>query len=327
MDTSVTGVNLDSLPAQQKQGSAAATGQAGDKGLFAEQLARIQAQKNMQEPTQLTLSKEQAEAEEETEEVSQAPKIARSWRMADAEKATEVHENLDLNWDDVVDLLNPLQHIPIVGTIYRELTGDKISPEIQIAGSVAFGALTGSLVVSAIAGIAGAAYEESTGEEATVQIAQAIFGEDVVGGPSLDAGTVQVAALPFEASQQAKTETKTAHQAPASMLAAASTGGMRVGNVIYASPTLRSAARVSAAPKVASADVSADVAEARAALDNIRGVEEADGSLGVLMHRKAAEKQAGTSLPPELVHDMMLMALDKYKAAEALSSEEKAFVN
>ncbi|MDD3287883.1 MAG: hypothetical protein PHX43_02600, partial [Alphaproteobacteria bacterium] len=53
--------------------------------------------------------------------------------------------------------------------------------------------------------------------------------------------------------------------------------------------------------------------------------------LGEVMHESArkaelAEKISGSSsnsLPPELVQDMMIMALDKYKAASTLGDETK----
>jgi hypothetical protein len=43
----------------------------------------------------------------------------------------------------VLDTLNPLQHIPVVSTIYRELTGDIPSPASQVAGGALFGGVIG----------------------------------------------------------------------------------------------------------------------------------------------------------------------------------------
>lgn len=43
----------------------------------------------------------------------------------------------------VLDTINPLQHIPIVSTIYRELTGDIPSPASQVAGGTLFGGVIG----------------------------------------------------------------------------------------------------------------------------------------------------------------------------------------
>lgn len=40
---------------------------------------------------------------------------------------------------DFLDLINPLQHIPVVSTIYRAVTGDAIGTGAQLAGSALFG--------------------------------------------------------------------------------------------------------------------------------------------------------------------------------------------
>lgn len=40
---------------------------------------------------------------------------------------------------DFLDMVNPLQHIPIVGALYREWTGDQIDPGSRIAGGALFG--------------------------------------------------------------------------------------------------------------------------------------------------------------------------------------------
>ena len=42
-------------------------------------------------------------------------------------------------FDDFLDLINPLQHIPIISTIYREITGDTISDGARIFGGALFG--------------------------------------------------------------------------------------------------------------------------------------------------------------------------------------------
>lgn len=44
---------------------------------------------------------------------------------------------------DLLDVINPLQHIPGVSTLYRELTGDTIKPEFKIAGGGVFGGIIG----------------------------------------------------------------------------------------------------------------------------------------------------------------------------------------
>lgn len=47
---------------------------------------------------------------------------------------------------DFVDMINPLQHIPLVNTIYRSLTGDTIKPISRMVGGVAYGGPMGAVV-------------------------------------------------------------------------------------------------------------------------------------------------------------------------------------
>ncbi len=46
---------------------------------------------------------------------------------------------------DVLDIINPLQHIPIVGSLYRSVTGDEIKPASQIIGGSIFGGPIGAV--------------------------------------------------------------------------------------------------------------------------------------------------------------------------------------
>ncbi|MDJ0950059.1 MAG: hypothetical protein QNJ94_14165 [Alphaproteobacteria bacterium] len=52
----------------------------------------------------------------------------------------------EFDFGDILDAINPLQHIPIVSTIYREITGDEIGPAPRIAGGALFGGLIGAAV-------------------------------------------------------------------------------------------------------------------------------------------------------------------------------------
>ncbi|MEW6089714.1 MAG: hypothetical protein AB1647_02150 [Pseudomonadota bacterium] len=51
----------------------------------------------------------------------------------------------DLTFDDLVDTLNPLQHIPVVSEIYRHVTGDRISPPARVAGGTLYGGPIGGV--------------------------------------------------------------------------------------------------------------------------------------------------------------------------------------
>jgi hypothetical protein len=54
-----------------------------------------------------------------------------------------------LTFEDVLDLINPLQHIPVVSTLYRSITGDEISHGARIFGGALYGGPIG--LVSAVA--------------------------------------------------------------------------------------------------------------------------------------------------------------------------------
>lgn len=58
-----------------------------------------------------------------------------------------------------IDIINPLQHIPFVSTLYRAATGDTISAGAKLIGDGLFGGVTG-LISSA----ADVAFEAATGE-------------------------------------------------------------------------------------------------------------------------------------------------------------------
>jgi len=60
----------------------------------------------------------------------------------------------------LLDIVNPLQHIPIVGTVYRAITGDSIGPASRIAGGTLFGGVIG-LIASSIDSLV----EEETGRD------------------------------------------------------------------------------------------------------------------------------------------------------------------
>jgi hypothetical protein len=48
-----------------------------------------------------------------------------------------------LTFYDLLDIINPLQHLPILSNIYRELTGDDLSPGARMMGGGLFGGFIG----------------------------------------------------------------------------------------------------------------------------------------------------------------------------------------
>ncbi|GHD39608.1 hypothetical protein GCM10017083_01640 [Thalassobaculum fulvum] len=56
-----------------------------------------------------------------------------------------------LGFGDFLDVINPLQHLPVVGTIYRALTGDTIGEAARMAGGALYGGPLG--VIGALANV------------------------------------------------------------------------------------------------------------------------------------------------------------------------------
>ncbi|MGC2854806.1 hypothetical protein ACM64Y_04970 [Novispirillum sp. DQ9] len=88
-------------------------------------------------------------------------------------------EGDELSFWDFLDVINPLQHIPVVSTIYRELTGDQIRAPARIAGGALFGG-----VIGLAAAAADMALKEASGRDAGEHV-MALFGgdDDPAGSP------------------------------------------------------------------------------------------------------------------------------------------------
>lgn len=74
---------------------------------------------------------------------------------------------------DFLDVINPLQHIPIVNGIYRELTGDTIKPVMKLAGGALFGGPLGLGLAALDVSVEGA-----TGKDANQHVAAMFEGVD-----------------------------------------------------------------------------------------------------------------------------------------------------
>lgn len=76
---------------------------------------------------------------------------------------------------EFLDIINPLQHIPVVSTIYRAITGDQIGTGPRVAGGMLFGGPVGALA----AGVT-ALFEEASGGDIGDHIVA--FVNDITGG-------------------------------------------------------------------------------------------------------------------------------------------------
>ena len=81
--------------------------------------------------------------------------------------------NGGMSFHDILEVINPLQHIPVIDTLYRSLTGDTISPAARVAGDALYGGVMGlasSLVNELVQG--------ETGKDIGEHIMSTLFGDD-----------------------------------------------------------------------------------------------------------------------------------------------------
>ncbi|PWC74428.1 hypothetical protein [Azospirillum sp. TSH64] len=158
----------------------------------------------------------------------------------------------DMSFWDFLDIINPLQHIPIVSTVYREITGDTIQPSMRIMGDMLYGGVIGGM-----ASIANAVIEQATGKDVgeTVMASLGFGGGD---HPAASTAVADASGGPAASGSPAEPQ-----QAPATGLAAALTAAKPADLVSAPSPApaatgqpIRLAAASPAAAKAASAEAS-----------------------------------------------------------------------
>jgi hypothetical protein len=88
------------------------------------------------------------------------------------------------NFADVLDMVNPLHHLPIVSTFYRNISGDECSEGAKIIGDVGFGVLTGGVF-----GVAGAAANTAIRHETNKNISDHII--DLANAPAQATASVE----------------------------------------------------------------------------------------------------------------------------------------
>jgi hypothetical protein len=79
----------------------------------------------------------------------------------------------DFSFDDLVDIVNPLQHLPVVGTLYRAFTHDTIKTPEKIAGDTLYGGLWGF-----VSSVADTAFQAITGKNFGDTVLALFTGDD-----------------------------------------------------------------------------------------------------------------------------------------------------
>jgi hypothetical protein len=93
------------------------------------------------------------------------------WRVVESAESRALFLGPDgeFGWDDFLDLINPLQHIPFVNMAYRAITGDEIYGAARMVDA-AFGPLAGASTAIDLA------FRDVTGESMAANAIAAVFG-------------------------------------------------------------------------------------------------------------------------------------------------------
>jgi hypothetical protein len=102
-----------------------------------------------------------------------ARKLAAQPAPAATDSKADSSPDSSFGFGDLIDIVNPLQHIPVVSTIYQHLTGDKIGVGEKIAGDTLYGGLVGF-----IGSIGDAIFTQVTGKSVGDTVYAALIGND-----------------------------------------------------------------------------------------------------------------------------------------------------
>jgi hypothetical protein len=113
-----------------------------------------------------------------------------------AEKSFSLWEQESFGFGDFLDIINPLHHIPIVATLYRNMSEDKIGMAPRVIGGALWGRIGGF-----VSGIVNAVVSWFTGKDIGDHIYAALFGK-----PDASDNETAVASTPMAPSAPSETE-------------------------------------------------------------------------------------------------------------------------
>jgi hypothetical protein len=98
------------------------------------------------------------------------------WRVVESEASRRLFLGPDgeFGWDDFLDVINPLQHIPFVNMAYRAITGDEIYGAARLV-DMAFGPMSGASTAVDLA------FRDVTGKSMAHNVIAAVFGTGEAG--------------------------------------------------------------------------------------------------------------------------------------------------
>ncbi len=130
---------------------------------------------SVSQPTQITIPAPRPEQESSWQDKHVRRHMADRYRgteIAGTQAEKDYFGEDGLQVSDVLDVINPLHHIPFVSTLYQELTGDTISTAAKIAG----GALLGG-PIGLIAAVFDTVFTNETGRNVAGSAVAALTGE------------------------------------------------------------------------------------------------------------------------------------------------------
>ncbi|SMF09254.1 hypothetical protein SAMN06265365_10299 [Tistlia consotensis] len=95
----------------------------------------------------------------------------------------------ELTFGEFLDAINPLQHIPIVGSIYRAITGDTMDSTASVVGSMIYGGPVGM-----VAGLVDAVVQQASGHDIGGLALAMVSGEDITAPVAATASAATAAA-------------------------------------------------------------------------------------------------------------------------------------
>lgn len=256
---------------------------------------------------------------------------------AKGERSIAPQNTVALTWQDALDTINPLQQLPVVGEVYRGVTGSTISGLARVAGGFLFGGVAGGLVAALTAAFAEAHDGQGPGEQLVAALAGTGKREATDTVPTTAAPGVPVVTLTAQEDQRQPAGDVVAVTTTTNNIAALG-GAATDAATLSAIPGMllrdrlnqkRPTPGLSSAPATLGSFIDrmpagAAALSARQAqnLDLLQGVVNVPASTNALgisptPPALAAASEAGGSarrnpLPANLVRDMMLQGLEKY---------------
>jgi hypothetical protein len=142
-------------------------------------------------------------------QVADATSVGDSRRYTQFDRTITDAGTATMSFGDFLDMVNPLQHIPVVSSIYRAVTGETINPVSRVAGDILYGGAIGaaSAVIGGIGAIANASVEQETGKDGAGVVVAALFGSDDTKSAPVQVADASKAATPVLTSTENSLQT------------------------------------------------------------------------------------------------------------------------